>query len=440
MFLIRRLSLICALVLGACSTSQDRADTRPAGLVVGDEPDAVRAAADMLAQGGSAADAATAMYFALAVTYPIAAGLGGGGLCTVYNQPNGTADVFSFLPGNPANGGSFAVPGNAAGFAALQGSFGKLPWQRDIARAEELATTGFAISPSLAVRLAAAQDVIRLDASLSSEFLDESGHPKPAGSRAANSELGETLALIRTKGIAGIYRGAVGDAISSYTAGQGSLISSEDLAGYRPVRGQAGAVPLGNITVYVPSRQIESTNFAYALLANAQALETEEPQSDVAAVIPLAAARTLDQFHLTVLPRDLGSTGFAAIDGTGQAVACAVTMNGPLGSGHTAAGTGVTLARAPSAQAAIAPLFLSPLIATVNGAVGLAGTAAGGSNGNASLVYALMRLSAQQDLIQSRRSTGAAPYDTINMIACQNGRCAAIADPQGAGLGIALGR
>ena len=333
------------------------------------------------------------------------------------------------------------MPGNVAGFAALQGAFGKLPWQRDIARAEQLATTGFAISPALAARLATAQDLIRLDASLASEFLDESGHPKPAGSHVANRELGETLALIRTNGSAGFYRGDITASIAAYVAAQGGAVPTGELAGYRPLRAQASESTFGSATAYLPSPQVAPGNFASALLANVRGLRTENPQFDMARGVGMATARTIDQLHVAALPQDLGSTGFAAVDGTGQAVACAVSMNGPFGSGHTAESTGVTLARAPSrTEAGIATIFLSPIIATTSGTIALVGAGAGGPNGNASLAYTVMRLAAEQNVISSQSSTGAAPYDTFNMIACQNARCAAIADPGGAGLGIAMGK
>src|SRR5205814_388934 len=272
------LGLLCVLILTACSSTPDGPDTQPAGFVVGDEPDAVRAAASILAEPGSAADAATAMYFALAVTYPIAAGLGGGGLCTVYDPSSGRSEAFSFLPRAPAAGGAFAMPGNVAGFAALQGAFGKLPWQRDIARAEQLATTGFAISPALAARLATAQDLVRLDASLASEFLDESGHPKPAGSHVANRELGETLALIRTNGSAGFYRGDITASIAAYVAVQGGAVLTGELAGYRPLRAQASASTFGSANAYLPSPQVAPGNFTSALLANVRCLMTGTQQ------------------------------------------------------------------------------------------------------------------------------------------------------------------
>jgi gamma-glutamyltranspeptidase/glutathione hydrolase len=69
-------------------------------------------------------------------------------------------------------------------------------------------------------------------------------------------------------------------------------------------------------------------------------------------------------------------------------------MNGPFGSGHTALGTGVTLAGAASkSQAGLAAVFLTPVIATDNdGAVLLAGAGAGGPIGTASIADALARL------------------------------------------------
>ena len=164
-------------LLAACADESGLVAAKPkiGAIVVGDEPYAVNAAAAVMASGGDAADAATAMYFALSVTYPVAAGLGGGGICLVHDPANGRNEEFDFLARDSIGGGPFAVPGNVRGFAAMQAAYGVLPWQRAIAPAEGYAAAGFPISQALATRLKAAEDVVRLDAGLASEFMDEFG-------------------------------------------------------------------------------------------------------------------------------------------------------------------------------------------------------------------------------------------------------------------------
>lgn len=407
-------------------------------LVVGDEPLAVGVGARILGAGGSAADAATAMYFALAVTYPVAGGLGGGGICLVHDT--GRTEEIDFLARDSAGGGAYAVPGNVRGFAALQGSYGTLPWQRDIAPGERYASTGFTVSRALAVRLAAAQDVIRLDANLAAEFLDESGAARPAGATVSNPDLGQTLAAIRTGGPDAFYAGAVGAHIIAYSSLQGGAIGVAEFAGYRAVRATPQVMQIGSQSVLLPRLGTGAGAFAGALfdtLARAQA--TDIGAADPQAAVIVAVKQALAKFAITSLPSDLGATGFAAVDARGQSVACAVTMNGPFGSGHSATGTGVTLARAPSAgPAGIASAFLTPVIATDGqGAATLTGAGAGGPNGTAAIGYALARLG-RGDPLASRsdlRTTGVAPFDTVNVIVCQGGVCVALPDPGANGLG-----
>jgi gamma-glutamyltranspeptidase / glutathione hydrolase len=119
-------------------------------------------------------------------------------------------------------------------------------------------------------------------------------------------------------------------------------------------------------------------------------------------------------------------------------------MNGPFGSGHTAQGTGVTLAPAPSSgQAGLAAAFLTPVVATdgQGGAISLAGAGAGGPNGTAAIAYAMLKLAQGEDLTQqgALRSTGIAPFDTVNTIVCHSGNCATLPDPGASGLGAAAG-
>lgn len=142
--------------------------------MVGDEPQSVETGAAVLAHGGNAVDAATASYFALSVTYPVAAGLGGGGVCIVRDPARSQPEAYVFFARTAGRGGAYAIPGNVSGFSLLQATYGRLPWQRVVSPAESSAAAGFLISQALAARLVASQDLIRLDAGLASEFLDES--------------------------------------------------------------------------------------------------------------------------------------------------------------------------------------------------------------------------------------------------------------------------
>ena len=163
-----------------------------------------------------------------------------------------------------------------------------------------------------------------------------------------------------------------------------------------------------------------------------------DPESAVVAGV----RQSLASFGISALPPDLGGTGFAVIDKNGQAVTCAVTLNGAFGAAHSAGASGVLLANAPSAPAGIAGAFLTPLIARDgNGRVAMAGAGAGGPNGTAAIAYALLKLASGRELGRpgDLRSTGAAPMVTVNVIACQNA-CVALADPGGHGLGAATDR
>ncbi len=440
MFHIRFLAAsVSILLLAGCSSGGD-SPPPVSGYAVGDEPLAVKAGVDVLADGGSAADAASAMYFMLSVTYPVAAGLGGGGLCIVHDQQTGRTEEFDFLARNAMGGGAYAVPGNVRGFATMQAIYGRLPWARDVAPGEAYAATGFPVSQALAARLASAQDVIRLDASLAAEFLDESGQVKKAGAIVSNPALAATLSQIRQYGASGFYRGNVAQQILAYSASQNGAMSADEFSGYKADRTVPQMAQVGGETAYVPSAGVGAGAFAGALINHL----TNSDEENSATMVGEAVRTALDRFGIKTLPQDLGATGFAALDSSGQAVACAVTMNGPFGSGHTAQGTGIVLAHAPAADnTGLAAAFLTPVVATdgPDGPVTLAGAGAGGPNGTASIAYALVRLARGEDMTQpgSLRSTGMAPYDTVNAITCQGDTCAALPDPAAHGLGAAAG-
>jgi gamma-glutamyltranspeptidase/glutathione hydrolase len=406
---------------------------RTTGLAVSDEPYAAQTGAAILSQGGNAADAVSAMFFTLTATYPVAAGLGGGGLCLV-RDTQGRIREFDFLPHAANGGGTVAVPGAVAGFYDLQKTYGSLPWQRDVAAGEAYAATGFPISHVLAQRLAAAQNIIRLDPALSAEFLGSSSQIKTEGTVVSNPDLSVTLGLIRQNGAEGFYTGAVAASLAGASAGQGGALSTAELAGYRSTQTQARILTLGSLSAAIPGPSTGAGAFSDKVLTGVRG-------NDLAAATVSAIRTALASFNIQSVPPDLGATGFAALDANGGAAACAVTLNGPFGSGHSAAQTGVILAAAPSSPAGISSAFLTPVIATdAGGQVALAGVGAGGPNGTGAVMYALMRLATGQSLMRpgDLRSTGLAPLATVNAIAC-NGLCVALPDPGGNGLGSSVG-
>ncbi len=441
----RLLSLLVAPLLAGCSTLDSLVPSVPdlgmssapsfeaaktTGLAVSDEPFAAQAGAAILTQGGSAADAVTAMFFTLAVTYPVAAGLGGGGICLV-RDAKGQAHEFDFLARAPGGGGAFAVPGAVAGFDSLQRAYGALPWQRDLTQGEAYAATGFPISHVLSQRLAASQNLIRGDALLAGEFLDAAGQPKPEGTVVANPALSLTLGNIRLSETDGFYTGAAGAALIAASGGAGAPFSAAELAGYRATQSAPRSFNRGGLIAAAPGAGTGAGAFAASLINNAGG---GDPQAAVVASLK----RTLAGFNIQSVPPDLGSTGFAALDANGEAAACAVTMNAPFGAAKSASDSGVTFAATPASPGGIAGAFLTPMIATDRGdQVAMVGAGSGGPNGSAAILYAFLRMAAGQPLGRpgDMRSTGLAPAVTANTIACQNGLCVALPDPGGYGLG-----
>ena len=438
------LALPLAAILAGCSVGSqvgsvlgfgggsDSVSSQNGGLAVGDEPFAVKTGTAILNQGGSAADAATAMFFAMAATYPVAVGLGGGGICLV-NDPVKGAREFDFLPRAAKAGGNYAVPGAVRGFYDLQSAFGALPWQRDVAGGEAYAASGFPISHALSARLASAQNAVRLDAALAAEFLNEAGSPRPEGTVVTNPALSQTLAAVRLSGADGFYKGAMADEIIRYSASQGGAISAADLSDYRTVIAAPRLMNEGGLSVALPNAGNGAGVFAASLFANAA--RSSDPEGAVVA----AVRQSLASFGISALPSDLGGAGFAAVDKNGQAVTCAMTLNGAFGAGHSAGNSGVLLANAPSTPAGIAGAFLTPAIARDgSGRVALAGVGAGGPNGTAAIAYTILKLASGQEIGRPSdlRSTGMAPMVTVNVISCQSA-CVALPDPGGHGLGAA---
>ena len=261
--------LLAALVLVPApvarqATPIDLGVSSSAGLVVSSSDIASDLAAGVLGRGGNAVDAAVATAFAMAVTYPSAGNIGGGGFMVV-RQPNGNATTFDYRETAPGRStptmylgqdgnidravtaaGYLApgVPGTVRGLAAAHRKFGKLSWRDVVLPAAELAEKGFAMSASLARGLNSeiAGAMRRFPASVAA-YGKPGGGQWAAGDRIVLADLGKSLRAIAIDGPDVFYRGWIADRISDDMTANGGLISKADLAAYRareraPVRGK----------------------------------------------------------------------------------------------------------------------------------------------------------------------------------------------------------
>ena len=225
----------------------------PDGVVVSASRPASEVGAAILDAGGNAVDAAVATGFALAVTYPAAGNIGGGGFMVV-RLPDGTATSFDFRETAPAaarpdmflddsgaidtrriEAGYLAVgvPGTVRGLALAHARLGRLAWQRLVEPAARLARDGFPISGALAaaLNLELTGPMRPFPGSLAA-YGKPDGTPWQAGDRLVLPDLAETLSAIATDGPDAFYTGRIAGLIADAMAAHGGLMTEADLAGY----------------------------------------------------------------------------------------------------------------------------------------------------------------------------------------------------------------
>lgn len=269
-----------------------------AGAVACVDPVAARIGALVLRDGGNAVDAAVATAFALAVTWPEAGNLGGGGFLLL-RQADGAATFIDYREMAPAAASKdmfldangevdryhvrlgyrpVGVPGTVAGLWLAHERYGRLPWARLLAPAIALAAEGVTVRPALARSIAEAAAELALDAEAARIFLRADGAAPPAGERLVQSDLAATLRSIADEGADAFYRGAVAQRLVAASRAQGGRLTAADLAGYRalardPLRGSyrgleiiAGPPPTSGGQVLLESLQ-QLQGFAMSELA-----------------------------------------------------------------------------------------------------------------------------------------------------------------------------
>lgn len=219
-------------------------------MVVSPHPLSTEVGLEILRQGGNAVDATIALQFAMAVVYPRAGNIGGGGFL-VLRQHDGQVASLDYREKAPAMAtrnmyldslenvidglstkGHLAagVPGTVAGMFAAHQQYGKLPMAQLIKPAIQLANEGFRVSQEEADRLNRFQEDFRQYNEAPNPFLKETW---AAGDLLVQKELGATLQRISNEGAAGFYGGETARLIEEEMQEGGGIISREDLQNYR---------------------------------------------------------------------------------------------------------------------------------------------------------------------------------------------------------------
>lgn len=378
----------------------------PFSAVAADESRAAEIGRDILLAGGNAADAATAMYFAMAVTLPSAASLGASGACIVHNDKTKAAEAFVFPPvaaPGTVGGQPFTVPSGVRAITLMHVRHGSLRWEATVAPAERLARFGVPVSRALA------RDLQASGAMLGGRAFG--GGALAEGSTLTQPELAGTLGAIRQRGGADFFQGQVARSMS------------EQLGGALTVEALRAAVPQASAPMAESYGMRRRVYVAPAPAAGASALAGFKGQAPSGPT-----------------PTDSGGfAGLAAVDGKAGAAACALSMGQTFGARAVVPGVGVVLG-APTPQAA----SVSPVIIANPGNgefsfVGAGGGAATAAQATGYVAYATIEKDQPlANVLTSRGGQGG----WVNAIACPSGlrgsgsSCRSAIDPAGAGLAL----
>jgi gamma-glutamyltranspeptidase / glutathione hydrolase len=241
-----------AVVVPTANAASLRPVAAQKGMVVSAQHLATEVGVDILKHGGSAIDAAVAVGYALAVVYPSAGNLGGGGFMTIWfadgrktfldfreKAPRkASRDMYLDKDGNVLKGLStigwlaVGVPGTVSGLEYARKKYGTMARAALIAPAIKLAEDGFILDQGDVDMLASATEDFRKFPATAEIFLNK-GEPFAAGQRLVQRDLADTLRSIRQQGVDGFYRGRTAAALVKASRAGGGFIDQEDLTRYR---------------------------------------------------------------------------------------------------------------------------------------------------------------------------------------------------------------
>lgn len=405
-----RLALVSTAV-ALCCTSLLAASVAPVaaenGMVVSAQHLATQVGVDVLKKGGNAIDAAVAVGYALAVVYPAAGNLGGGGFMTLQLADGrktfldfrekaplaATANMYLDASGNVVKGLStngylaVGVPGSVAGFETARVKYGTMGRAALLAPAIKLAEKGFTLDQGDVDMLHTATADFRKDPPSAAIFLNK-GEPFARGQKLTQKDLAKTLRQVSLHGTDGFYKGSVGRAlVAASTNGKGILSQADldqytvrelapvecDYRGYHivsappPSSGGAVICEILNIVEGYPMKelgfrsaqavhyQIEAMRHAYvdrnSYLGDPDFVKNPLDRlldkgyaASIRAAIDPAKAGVSQEIKPGVAPHEgSNTTHYSIVDKNGNAVSVTYTLNDWFGAKVTAANTGVLL-------------------------------------------------------------------------------------------------
>jgi len=377
------------------------------GMVVTAHRLATEAGLKVLENGGNAVDAAVAVGYALAVTFPEAGNLGGGGFMTL-RLADGTTHFLDFretapgaakrdmylgkdgkpVPGLSARGFlASGIPGTVAGLEMARTKWGTRPRAELMAAAVSLASDGFVLDRGDAAMLATGAEDFAKDPASAAIFLHQ-GKPWQPGERLVQADLGRALASIAQDGAPAFYSGAITTKMVDASRKNGGIFAAKDFAAYKvrdlapvecdyrgyhvisaPPPSSGGAViceTLGILSGYpmgaLGFHSAQATHYTIEAMRRAfhdRNVTLGDPdfvKTDVAKLIspdytaslrsgidPDKATPSVSLGGVGASPEGTSTTHYSIVDKAGNAVAVTYTLNDWFGARVTVPGTGILL-------------------------------------------------------------------------------------------------
>lgn len=239
--------ILFVIVVAPITSAQTKAVQAKQGMVVCVSPPAADVGVAVLKKGGTGVDAAVAVAFAQAVTYPPAGNIGGGGFMLVHPGTDKQPTLFEYRETAPKSvkADTFVdeksvhthktsgVPGTVRGMELAHKKFGKLSWKDVVMPSVLLAEEGFILTAPMAKSL---NDMLK-QTKENAEFQRCFGKPNATewqtGDRLFQKDLGRTLRMIAEKGPNAFYSGELAELLDKEMKAGGGFITKEDLAAYK---------------------------------------------------------------------------------------------------------------------------------------------------------------------------------------------------------------